>query len=169
MTEQERLFAETQRTRVGFDIDEVLVSCKVPYDYRADRASYDRLPLLDVFEALATSPAFELFVFTGRLPGTVPKDVQDWVAAANPFCPMTLVCREWDHPVDRLTPADKSLRVRDTLNAPYLAGDFMEDYLEKYVAWKRGVVAAAKLDVYFDDHDCRDRGHAVARQFCIVR
>jgi hypothetical protein len=116
---------------------------------------------MDVFEALATDPAFELFVFTGRLPGTVPKEILEWG--------VTLVCREWDHPVDRLTPADKSLRARDILNSPYLAGDFMENYLEKYVAWKRGVVAAATLDVYFDDHDCRDRGHAVARQFCIVR
>lgn len=101
----------TPKKRVGFDIDEILVTCTEPYDYRADPASYTRLPLFAVFAALAMDPSFEIFVITGRLRVSVPKEITEiteWVDVMRPGCQLALICREWDHPVDHLTPADKA-------------------------------------------------------------
>jgi len=169
-TEQERKFAETQRIRVGFDIDDVLVRCKIAHDYRADPASYDRLPLLAVFEALAIDPSFEIHIITGRRSDTVPQEISEWVAAMKPGCQMTLVCREWDHPVDRLTLEDKARK--NKYHEHPLCKDVMDDYFGEYLKWKGHVVAALKLDVYFDDQEFESATYGVrylARQFCHVR
>jgi hypothetical protein len=161
------------KVRVGFDIDDVLVKNTTPYAYSWNPDSYTKLPLFAVFEALVVDPGFIVHVITGRTMDSIPIDIQDNIKAMEAGGQCFLIARDWDHPVDRLQPADFARRgwfEGDEIN---LTKPLEADYLQKYEDWKARVVSELQLDIYFDDRTIHERecgwARKLATQFCHVR